>query len=139
MRTVLLALAVGLLAAAAGRAEDKPKEKAAVKKPVGTWTREANNSTLTFRIRADDLTIALKDGDGNTIEIEAAYAVTKDNVLFGTMTKVTKKGIEAGPDKGDLFSFTFSANEKELTISDLKGTHTNEDARKLVEGVYKKK
>jgi hypothetical protein len=138
MRTLLIALVVGLLLTASGRTEDKPKDKAA-KKPIGTWTREVNNNTLTFAIRAEDMTISVKDGDGNTIEVEAAYAVTKDNVLFGTMTKVTKKGIEGGPDKGDLFSVTISVNDKEMTISDLKGTHANDDARKLVEGVYKKK
>jgi hypothetical protein len=86
-RLVSLALlAVGLLISA-GQAQDKPKDKA-VKKPTGSWTREVSNHTLTFTFRADELTISVKDGDGNTIAIEAAYGVTKDNRLFGTMTKV---------------------------------------------------
>jgi hypothetical protein len=139
LRTVSLALLAGLLFTALAQAEDKPKDKEAVKKPTGSWVREVNNHTLTVTFRADDMTVHVKDGDGNTITITAAYGVTKDKVLFATMTKVEKKGIDGGPDKGDLFSFVFSVSDKELTTSDLKGTHVNEDARKLFEGVYKKK
>jgi hypothetical protein len=139
-RFVLFALLTGLLLAAPlapSRAEDKPKAKA-VKKPLGTWTREASGWTITFKFSAEEMTIDMKDGDGNTIVVESAYSVTKGGVLFGCMTKVTKKGIDTATEKGDLFSIAFSANDKELTVSDLKGTHANDEARKLIEGVYKK-
>jgi hypothetical protein len=144
-RFVLLALLTGLLFAAAplAQAEDKDKEKdkpkaKAGKKPIGTWTREAGNVTITFKVTADDFTFHIKDGDGNTLEAVAAYSVTKDGVLFGCMTKVTKKGIDAPTEKGDLFSIAFTFNDKEATASDLKGTHVHDEGRKLVEGVYKK-
>jgi hypothetical protein len=140
-RFVLLALLTGLLFAAAPLAQadekDKPKAKA-IKKPIGAWTREAGNVTVTFKVTADEFTILVKDGDGNTMEAVAAYSVTKDGVLFGCMTKVTKKGIDTPTEKGDLFSIAFSFNEKEVTVSDLKGTHANDEARKVIEGVYKK-
>ena len=55
MRTILVASLVCLLVAAVGRTEDKPKDKTAVKKPTGTWTREVDNNTMTFTIRADDI------------------------------------------------------------------------------------
>ena len=141
-RFVLFAVLTALMFAAAplapGHAEDKPKAKA-VKKPVGTWVREADGWTITFGIKDDELTLDMKDGDGKTIRCEAAYAVTKTGVLFATMLKVTKKGIDTPADKGDLFSFAFSVNDKEMTVSDLKGSHVNDDARQLIEGVYKKK
>lgn len=136
----LLLLVFGLLLAAPlapARAEDKPKAKA-VKKPVGTWVRKVDETTLTFVIKEDGMTITVKDGNGGTLEIEADYGVTKDGVLYGCMTKVTKKNIDPPTDKGDLFSIAFSISGKELTVSDLKGTHANDDARKLVEGVYQK-
>jgi hypothetical protein len=119
------------------RAEDKPKAKA-VKKPIGTWTREAGGWTITFEIKDGEMTIKLKDGDGNTIDFEAEYGVTKGGTLYGCATKVTTKGIDTTAEKGDLFSVVYSANDKELTVSDLKGTHVNDEARKLIEGVYKK-
>jgi len=144
-RFVLFALLLaGLLSAAASspaptRADDNPNPKAkAVKKPIGTWTREASGWTIKFVIKDGEMTIDMKDGDGNSIVCDAEYAVTKDGVLYGTMTKVTKKGIETPADKGDLFSIAFTANDKELTASDLKGTQVNDDARELIEGVYKK-
>ena len=137
-----LLLLTGLLLAAPlapTRAADNPQPKAkAAKKPLGTWTREAGGWKIKFVIKEDEMTIKLEDGDGNTIEIEAAYAVTKDGVLFGCSTKATAKGIEAKVEKGDLFSVAYSANDKELTVSDLKGTHASDESRKLIEGVYKK-
>lgn len=137
LRAASLGLAVAFLFAAAVEAQDK-KEKAA-KKPTGTWVREVNGFTLKFTFRANDLTIDVKDNDGNTISIEADYGVTKDGTAYGIMTKVTNKGIEKGPEKGDLFSMKFSVTDKEMTFSDFKGTHANEESRKLVEGVYTKK
>jgi hypothetical protein len=139
-RVGLFLLVIGLLfAAPLARAEDKAKAKARVQKPIGAWTREANGTTVTFDIKEDGMTIHVKNDEGKTITAEAEYAVTKGGVLFGTITKVTKEGIDAPTEKGDLFSVAISVKGKELTVSDLKGTHANEEASKLIEGVYKKK
>ena len=110
------------------------EEKAATK-PVGTWVRESGGNKLSFAIKAEKLTITVSSSEG-TVTAEAAYGVTADGTLFGVLTKVEKKGLENGPQKGDLFSFDFSAGKSEMTISNLKGTRTNEDAARLVEGVY---
>jgi hypothetical protein len=130
----LLAVLALVVTFTAGLAAD---EKAA-KKPLGSWTKPVGERTLTFDIKADTLIVTLAEGDKSFVAT-AAYGVTSEGVLFGTFTKIEKKGLEEGPAKGDLFSFAFSATKDELTVSDLKGTKVNEEAAKHVEGVYKKK
>jgi hypothetical protein len=145
LMTFVVLLAAGLLLAlsagggpAHGQDKGKDKDKAKAKRPVGTWVRESNGMTITFAIAEEDMKISVKDGDGNTMHVEAAYGMTKGGVLFGSMTKVTKKGFDAPTEAGDLFSMAVTANEREMTVSDLKGTHANDDARQIVEGVYRK-
>jgi hypothetical protein len=107
-------------------------------KPVGSWSREVDDARITFDIKADGtMTITVKHGD-NVINARASYGVTEEGMLFGVMTKVDSKE-DRGPQKGDLFGFTFSINKGELTVSDLTGTRINDDAKKLVEGAYTKK
>ena len=110
---------------------------AAIKKPVGTWVRENDGHKLIFAIKAETLTIKLKTAEGE-LTAEATYSVTAEGTLFGIITKVEKKGIEGGSEKGDLFSFDISTNKDELTLSNLKGTRTSDEAAKIVEGVYAK-
>jgi hypothetical protein len=110
-------------------------EEKVAKKPVGTWVREVGKTKLRFAFKADKVTITLGSEDGS-VSAEAAYGVTADGTLFGVLTKVDTKGLEGGPTKGDLFSFDFSAGKSEMTISSLKGTRLNEDAARIVEGVY---
>jgi len=112
------------------------EEKKAAKKPSGKFAREVGDRKLVFDFKADTLTIHLTEGD-RRVTAHAAYGVTGDGLLFGVITRVEKKGTEDGPGKGDLFSFQFEESKTEFTISDLKGTRINDEARKLVEGVYK--
>src|SRR5262249_30545552 len=123
---LLLVLAVSRL----GLAADK-----AAKKPLGTWSRESGDRKFTFDIKADTLTIKVTQGERKR-EATAAYGVTDEGLLFGVITRSDKKEGEGGPEKGDLFCFQFEVKGSELTLSDLKGTRVNEDARKHVEGVY---
>ncbi len=128
-RTAAALLVASSLALAADKAPAKP---------AGTWEREAGEAKITFEIKADGtMTLKVKHGD-NTIDARASYGVTDEGVLFATMTKVEAKDGK-GPEKGDLFSFSFTVSKGEMTISDLKGTKVNDQARKLVEGVYTKK
>ena len=119
-----------LVLASASFAEEK-----VAKKPLGTWARENNGHKFVFAIKAETLTIHMTNAQGSLVA-EANYGVTSDGTLFGILTKVETKGIENGPQKGDLFGFDFSANKTELTLSNLKGTRTSEGAAKTVEGVY---
>ena len=71
--------------------------------------------------------------------MHAAYGLTKDGVLFGYTTKVDKKGTDDGPEKGDLFSFTYKVDGDALTISDLNGSKPPSDpAKALIQGEYKR-
>jgi hypothetical protein len=112
------------------------EEKAKVTKPTGTFVREIGERKLTFTFKDDDLTITVKLGEASMV-INCAYGVTKDGLLFAAMTKVEKKGTEGGPTKGDLFSAQYVIKKGELTLSEFKSTHGDEEARRLVEGVYK--
>lgn len=114
-------------------AEEKPTAK-----HVGTWVREAPGVKITFQMNADATMKVLLDADGKRADVSCAYGVTKDGMLFGVMTKVDSE-IGDGPEKGDLFGFTFSINGKEMTVSDLKGSRISDGAKKLVEGVFTKK
>jgi hypothetical protein len=132
-RTVLLFVCC-LAVCATSRAEDKA-EKAT--RPIGLWAREAGTAGISFDIKADNMIIKLKDGE-QSLTISAAYSVTGDT-LFGIITKVERAGIEGGPNKGDLFRFNYKTKKDVLTVSELKTSPDSDEARRLVEGDYKKK
>jgi hypothetical protein len=125
---------VGLLALFAGSAAAVAADAPA--KPVGTWTRNLGENSIKFDIKADNLAVTLTDGSKNTLQIDCSYTI-KDGVLSLTVKKVERKGIDGGPGEGDTFSFRFKVDKDKLTISDLKGTDSDE-AKQLVEGDYKK-
>jgi hypothetical protein len=130
-RCAVLLLAVCLVPAFAA---DKTPAK-----PVGTWTRDAGGNLITFTFNADS-TYKLKVtlDSGNEAEVEGNYGITADGTVFAIMTKASSS-VDNGPEKGDLFRFTFKVEGKELTLGDLDGTRINDDARRLVEGSYAKK
>lgn len=130
LRRMAMGLVVVLPALVA--AEDKPAAK-----PAGTYTREAGERKVSFTFKADTVVIQVDTGT-EKITIDAAYGVTKDGLLFAAITKVDRTGDGGGPTKDDLFGFKYEVSKGGLTISDLKGTHVNEDSKKLVEGEYKK-
>jgi hypothetical protein len=107
-------------------------------KHVGTWSREVSGHKIAIEIKGDStLKIVVNTGD-KKVDVAATYGVTKEGVVFAIMTKV-EKDITEGPEKGDLFAFTFTITDKEMTVSDFKGTKVNDGARKILEGVYTKK
>ncbi|MGL4555843.1 MAG: hypothetical protein ACRC33_32135 [Gemmataceae bacterium] len=127
-----MALVLVVLAAPLFAAEKAPE------KPVGTWVREVDGHKLTYRFNDDSTMSILVETRGKKIDVAGSYGVTADGLVFGVMTKV-ETDLGAGPEKGDLFSFTFTITGKELTMSDLKGTKVNDGSKKLVEGAYTKK
>lgn len=126
-RLALLAL---VLLVAPALADQTP-----VKKPIGTWQREADSHKITFVIKADSLTVRLENS--SKVEAKAACAMTADGVLFGIITAVDRS--DNGPDKGDLFSFRVAVDGKQLTVSELNGTKVNDNSRKIIEGSYTRK
>ncbi len=135
MRTTALAgLGVLLVFAAAAQADG---DKAAGNKPAGTWKRTAGDNTVSFEFKSDVLRCTIA-ANGNTIEAEADYGVTKDGIVFGRISKVSKKGTEDGPSEGELFSFRIKIDKDTATVSDLKTSMESPEAQQLVQGEYKK-
>jgi hypothetical protein len=112
-------------------------EKAAAKKPLGSWKRKAGDFTITFNIKEDAIRVVVVNGE-NAIDVQSDYGVTKDGVLFGRISKVTKKGITEGPSDGDLFSLQFKIDKDTLTLSEYKSTHDSPDVKQLLQGDYEK-
>ena len=130
---VLAVLAFAPFAPAADKAE-KPK------KPTGAWTHTVQDCTVVFTFQGDTLRCELTKTDGSALTTDAAYGVTADGLIFGVITKVEKKGTDAGPEKGDLFSFDYNVNKDVLTINNLSAsTGVSDQARQLLQGYYKKK
>jgi hypothetical protein len=105
------------------------------KKPLGTWTRTKDDTTITFKFTNDTLHYMSEGGLGKLI-VEADYAMSKDGkVLFGRIRTI-KEGM--GPDKGDLFGFGCTVKGDTLTITDFKGTGATALAATFIQGDYKK-
>jgi len=109
-------------------AESKP-----LKKPQGTYVKEGSDQKVTMVFKDDQLTVLLGEGD---IKVEAAFSVTGE-VVFGSIIKVEKGTDGGGPNKRDLFSFEVKMDKSEMTVSDLRGTHTSDESKRVVEGTYK--
>src|SRR5260370_39644201 len=74
------------------------------KKPLGTWSKKEGDATITFNIKPNGMTVVLKGEGDRKLEAEADYGLSKDGVLFARVSKITRNGIDGGPDEGDLFS-----------------------------------
>jgi hypothetical protein len=105
------------------------------KKPLGTWTRTKDDTTITFKFTGDTLHYTSEGGLGKLV-VDADYAMSKDGkVLFGRIHTI-KEGM--GPDKGDLFSFGCAVKGNTLSITDFKGTGATALAATFIQGDYKK-
>jgi hypothetical protein len=112
-----------------------PAGEPSAKKPLGSWTRTKDDTTITFRFTDDTLHYTSEGGLGKLVA-EADYALSKDGkVLFGRVRTI-KEG--TGPDKGDLFSFGCTVKGDTLTITDWKGTGATALAGSFIQGDYKK-
>jgi hypothetical protein len=132
LRTLIATLVLVTVAATVG-AEGKTK------KPVGTWVREVGDNKITFVIKEDKVTTAVKMPNGD-LAVEASYEVSKDGELKAKITKVVKNEIGAQIDEGSKFSFKYKIADGTLTVSDLKvdDNDAGEGPKQLIEGEYKK-
>ena len=105
---VLAVLASVPLASAADKAEK-------AKKPTGEWTHTVSDITVNVKFEDETLHLEVTKNDGDALNVDAAYGVTADGLLFGVVTKVEKKGTDEGPEKGDLFSFECKIDKDVLT------------------------
>src|SRR5438270_3352486 len=89
--------------------------KASTKKPLGKWKHTAGDNSVTFDFQADSLRVIVSI-NGNAIEADADYSISKDGFVFGRIHKVKKAGDE-GPSEGDLFSFKYNVEKDTMTLS----------------------
>lgn len=131
VKTVALAVLLVLVQVTQG-ADERAGSK---KNLAGTWKRTLGENSVTFTFQGDTLHTVVT-ANGNTMEVDADYGVSKDGVLFGRISKVKKD--DNGPSEGDLFSFRFKIDNETLTLSELKTPHDSSDAKELLEGEYQK-
>jgi hypothetical protein len=135
MMTRLGALTVSVvLLASAAPAADEPAAR--VKKLLGTWEHSAAGFKVTLEFKADQTLTCRVDGAPAKVLMEADYGVTKDGVVFGLVSKVTKDGTGEGPEKGELFRFEFVPEKNKATLKNLKPA--GDDAKTVLEGEYKR-
>jgi hypothetical protein len=105
------------------------------KKPLGSWTRTKDDTTMTFRFTEDTLHF-VSDGGLGKLVVESDYGISKDGkVVFGRIRSI-KEG--TGPNKDDLFSFGCTVKGNTLTITDFKGSGATAVAASFLQGDYKK-
>jgi len=104
----------------------------------GTWSKQAGEFEVEFAFKGEKLAISLKRGSDKLI-LDSDVAVSRDGRVFGRVAVVTEDGIAGGGEKGELFTFNAKVSGKSVTGSELRGTNVSDDARKLVEGEFKKK
>ena len=104
----------------------------------GTWSKQAGEFEVEFAFKGEKLAISLKRGSDKLI-LDSDVAVSRDGRVFGRVAVVTEDGIAGGGEKGELFTFNAKVSGKSVTVSELRGTNVSDDARKLVEGEFKKK
>ena len=105
------------------------------KKPLGTWTRTKDDTTITFKFTNDTLHFTSDGGLGKLV-VEADYGMSKDGKVLIGRVRTIKEG--QGPDPGDLFSFGCTVKGDTLTITDFKGTGATALAASFIQGDYKK-
>lgn len=104
----------------------------------GTWVKSFDDFKLELTFTENKLNISVAKGDAK-FQLDTDYSAGRDGTVFGRIISIKEEGITPATEKGDLFSMVFDVQDGKVIVKDLKGTNTNEDAKKLVEGEYKKK
>jgi hypothetical protein len=101
----------------------------------GTWKKTVGEVTLSFQFKGRALHFSMTEGN-KSLDAFADFGTSKDGFVFGRINKLDKNGIDDGPEVGSLFSFRYEMTKDTLTVSELRGTDS-EQAKNLVQGEYK--
>ena len=112
--------------------------------PAGTWTmtRRDVKGPIELIITKNRLHWTRRLDSGKLLVIEADYSVTKDNILYGIITRIDNKppGSPPAPSEEDTFSFHFWADDDQLYVVDIRGIGFNRpEFKKRLQGRYTKK
>lgn len=104
----------------------------------GTWVKSFDDFKLELSFTENKLNISVSKGEGK-FQLDTDYSAGRDGTVFGRIISVKEEGITPATEKGDLFSMVVDVQDGKVIVKNLNGTNTNEDAKKIVEGEYKKK
>ena len=104
----------------------------------GTWVKSFDDFKLELTFTENKLNISLAKGDAK-FQLDTDYSAGRDGTIFGRIIAVKEEGITPATEKGDLYSMAIDVQDGKVIVKDLKGTNTSDDAKKIVEGEYKKK
>ncbi|MSR79809.1 MAG: hypothetical protein EXS11_03680 [Gemmataceae bacterium] len=104
----------------------------------GAWVKEINDFKIELDFKGNKLNITLTKGE-NKVQLDTDYSAGRDKTVFGRIVSIKEDGIQPATEKGDLFSLAIEVEEGKIVVKELKGTKTSDDAKKLIEGDYKKK
>jgi hypothetical protein len=130
----LLVAAVVLVFAIPASAEDKFDAK----KLKGGWVREVEGAKIIFKF-ADEKKMTVEitpPGADEPLTVLCEFSATKEGALSGEITKVEKG---QGPKEGEKFSFKVEVGKEKLILSDFNSDSGGDEAKRLIEGEYKKK
>jgi hypothetical protein len=105
------------------------------KQVSGTWKKTVGEVNVAFRFTGRALHFSMTEGN-KSLDVYADFGTSKDGYVFGRVNKIDKNGIDDGPEVGSLFSFRYEMTKDTLTVSDLRGTDS-EQAKNLIQGEYK--
>jgi hypothetical protein len=136
LRFVMAGFALAAFAVCVSQAQqEKQGKQPKIQLPTGTWKKTAGDFNLTFQFKGRTLHFSMAEGD-KKMDVVADFGASKDGHIFGRVNKIDRNGIDGGPEVGDLFAFKFQMSQDTLTVSDLRGTDS-EQARNLIQGEYK--
>src|SRR5262245_6995837 len=122
----ILAIAALPLALLAASSPAQPRDD---NRPDGHWhtaiTGEKPTPDAELKLTNGRFRWGVKVGSGS-VSLEGDYAVTKDCVVFGLVTKVEPTDLMEDmrgnlPAEGDTFSFRFRIDDDEMNVKDLRG------------------
>ena len=104
----------------------------------GSWVKESDEFKIELDFKGNKLNITLTKGE-NKVQLDTDYSAGRDKTVFGRIVSIKDDGLQPATEKGDLFSLAIEVEEGKIVVKEFKGTKTSNDAKRLIEGDYKKK
>ncbi len=104
----------------------------------GAWVKEADDFKIELDFKGNRLNITLAKGESK-VQLDTDYSAGRDKTVFARIVSVKEEGLQPKTEKGDLFSFAIDVEEGKIVVKELNGSKTSNDAKRLIEGDYKKK
>lgn len=104
----------------------------------GAWVKESDEFKIELDFKGNKLNITLTKGE-NKVQLDADYSAGRDKTVFGRIVAIKDDGLQPATEKRGSFSLAIEVEEGKIVVKEFKGTKTSNDAKRLIEGDYKKK